>query len=504
MKQLKPVMATVLAVGCALIWRDDIRAAAATYSYDELGRLTAVLNDDNTGETYAYDKAGNRASTYVGSPSIFTTPATLNVSEGSLANISIARAGNASTTVSVQYKTVNTASAVVGTNYTATSDPGPTTSFTTGQNSKSVSVATQNDGVFNSSLDFIVRLENPSSNAALGTGSGDTKVTILNTNPAPVFSISASPAVNEGGSITFTVTKTNATALVHAVNYATSSGSATQGTDYTGASGTLTFATGDTSKTFTVNTISDSIYEATETFAATLSAATNGAVLGTSTATGAINNYGTSPPSFSVNSPTAIVESQPITFTVTRTGGSGSTHNISYATANGTAIAGTNYTATSGTLSFPASEGNATQTVTVSTRNDGVVTSTLTFALGLSGATGGATIGTSPGTGTILEDATPPGTPASISPASQMVTVGYYYINWEPPTMGVPTYYELYQRQNLGSDVLVYSGSALTKQFGPVTQNAEYTYRVKACNAYGCSAMKGIARVTVCIAGFCD
>ena len=73
--------------------------------------------------------------------------------------------------------------------------------------------------------------------------------------------------------------KTGDTALSHDVNYTTASGTAIQGTDYTAASGTLSFLSADTSKSFTVDTTQDTDVEGDETFTATLSNATAGATI---------------------------------------------------------------------------------------------------------------------------------------------------------------------------------------------------------------------------------
>ena len=87
----------------------------------------------------------------------------------------------------------------------------------------------------------------------------------------------------------FTVTLSAASATAVTVNYATSDGSATAGSDYNATSGTLTFAPGVLTQTITVNVIGDTVNEGTETFAVTLSTPTN-ATLATAQGIGSIIN----------------------------------------------------------------------------------------------------------------------------------------------------------------------------------------------------------------------
>jgi YD repeat-containing protein len=108
--------------------------------------------------------------------------------------------------------------------------------------------------------------------------------------PGPVsFSISNAPAVDEGGYSVFTITKTGTATTTQAVNYATSSGSATSGSDFTATSGTLSFLWWETQRTVAVPILTDSVTEPAETFAMSLSAPSSGATIGTSSATGTIN-----------------------------------------------------------------------------------------------------------------------------------------------------------------------------------------------------------------------
>ena len=76
---------------------------------------------------------------------------------------------------------------------------------------------------------------------------------------------------------------------------------------------------------------------------------------------------------------------------------------VNYATSNGTATAGADYTAASGTLNFAA--GVTSQTITVPILNDAIFEGSESFNVTLSGAAN-ATIADNAGVGTILDDGT--------------------------------------------------------------------------------------------------
>jgi hypothetical protein len=86
---------------------------------------------------------------------------------------------------------------------------------------------------------------------------------------------------------------------------------------------------------------------------------------------------------------------------------------VSFATADGTATAGSDYVATSGTLTF--NPGVTTQTITVNVVGDTTVEPNETFLVNLS-APSNATIATGQGTGTIVNDDGAPPPPNIIIP----------------------------------------------------------------------------------------
>jgi len=100
--------------------------------------------------------------------------------------------------------------------------------------------------------------------------------------PAGVLQFSAaSYSVNEdAGSVTITVTRSGSTAGSASVQYATSNGNAVSPGDYNVISGTITFAAGETSRSFAVSITDDIVRESNESFNVVLSNASN-ANLGT-------------------------------------------------------------------------------------------------------------------------------------------------------------------------------------------------------------------------------
>jgi len=104
----------------------------------------------------------------------------------------------------------------------------------------------------------------------------------VTTNDLPLINITTSPQTVVEGLVTsqvYTVSKNTASSQSITVQYTTSNGTATSGSDYTSTTGTLTFNAGVTTQTITIPILNNSVNEADETFSLTLSNPTN-ALLG--------------------------------------------------------------------------------------------------------------------------------------------------------------------------------------------------------------------------------
>jgi probable HAF family extracellular repeat protein len=337
--------------------------------------------------------------------------AAYSVSESGLKRtITVTRTDGFGGAVSVNYATSDGTATAAGSDYQATSG---TLSFAQGETSKTFDVNVNNDSVFEANETVNLTLSNPQGGATLGTP--NTAVLTLNDNDAaPSFSIGdVTQAEGNAGatSFTFTVTKTGATELPASVQFNTADGTATTADgDYVSNSGTLNFAANEPTKQVVVNVNGDSKVESDETFTVTLSNPTN-ATIGDNQATGTITNDDAAPVpgtlQFSGATYSVLEGVGTATITVTRANGSDGAVSVNYATSGGgTATAGIDYTATSGTLNF--ANGETTKTFSVNINDDTTNEPDETVNLTLSNPQGGATLGT-PGTAVlnITNDDTP-------------------------------------------------------------------------------------------------
>ena len=335
----------------------------------------------------------------------------VSIAEGnadtSVANFNVQLSQASSQPVTVKYATAD-GTALAGSDYTPTSN---TLSFAAGETKKTVSVSVKGDTVVEPNETFRVNLSTPT-NATIGKAQG--VGTIVNDDRAsvlPQLSIN-DVTLTEGNSGTknavFTVNLSSASTQTIKVNYATANGTAVAGSDYTATSNTLTFAPGQTSQTISVPVIGDTITEANETFTVNLSTPTN-ATISDAQGVGTIVNDDLAVvlPQLSIND-VSLTEGDSGTsnavFTVKLSTPSTQTIKVNYATANGTAVAGSDYTATSNTLTF--APGQTSQTINVPVIGDTITEANETFTVNLSTPTN-ATIADAQGVATILNNDSP-------------------------------------------------------------------------------------------------
>ena len=259
------------------------------------------------------------------------------------------------------------------------------------------------------------------------------------------------------GHVNLPVTLSASSTQTVTVNYATVNSTAGSGTvcndTYTGVNGTLTFSPGQTSKVVSVDLLNCHL-SALLSFTFNLSAATNAAIVRPSTRVGIVGDpaAGTTAPGLYARSAYVDNLAGSVTVPVLLGGPAGATSNstvtVHYATQDNSAVAGTDYTATSGTLTF--GPGQTVQNITVpildragaapsrnftvtlsSPLNATLVQKTATVTIGASGATAIAAPNiTAPPDGIVSEADGYLDLPVTLSaPATKTVTVNYATVN---------------------------------------------------------------------------
>lgn len=295
--------------------------------------------------------------------------------------------------------------ATTGLDYVATS--GQLMFNGTANEQVSISIDVIGDVQIEADETFNVDLSAPSSNAvaiddAQGVG------TINNDDKAGLSINDVSLAEGDSGTqnMRFTVTLDADLPGGTQVSFATRDGSANAGSDYVAASGTLTFAgTQGESQTIDVVINGDTIVENDENFLVQLSAPSNAdAELTDDAGEGRITNDDTAQLSIGDVSVTESNGATTATFTVTLDEAVDGGVSVDFATANGTAVAGEDYSAASGTLVFAGNAGE-TQTISVSINGDGRVEQDETFSVNLSSpSNSNVSFGNAQGTATITND----------------------------------------------------------------------------------------------------
>ena len=325
----------------------------ATLAVPNSGTVTIMDDDDPPTVQFNLAEASGAES---------TTPAVMTVTLSAAS----------SRTVTVSYATAN-GTARSGSDYAARSG---ILTFAPGVTSQTISVPIVNDTTAETPADesFTVKLTTPV-NATLLDGAQVHTYTIKDEDLHGAIKLSSAVySLGETGlAVTITAVRIGGSGAAGG-QYSTEDGTATAADDYEPVTGTLSWAEGDrTNKSFTVPIANDTLDEMNETFTVKLTALPDDAILG-SPASGTVTIVDEDPaPTVQFNQlKTSRVESSTTAvLNVTLSGASGKTVTVKYATADGTAVAGSDYIASSGILTF--SPGVTIQQVTVPIINDTVV-----------------------------------------------------------------------------------------------------------------------------------
>jgi hypothetical protein len=255
--------------------------------------------------------------------------------------------------VSVDFATTD-GSALAGSDYVATNG---TLAFAPGQTVQTFAVTVMGDEIDETNKTFVVTLTNPA-NAALGVPQAN--ATIVDDDPLALAISDVSLREGESGTSNalFTVTLSKPYHLPVSVDFSTADGSALAGSDYTATNGSLTFAPGETTQTISVALNGDPTDEANENFFLNLTNSVNVTLTDVQAKATIVDDdpLVLSIPDISVLE--GYTGTSAALFTVRLSKPMSVPVSIDFATADGTAKAGSDYVSTNGTITFPPGETN--------------------------------------------------------------------------------------------------------------------------------------------------
>ena len=225
-------------------------------------------------------------------------------------------------------------------------------------------------------------------------------VEIMDDDDPPTVSITDAGGPEDVGVLEFDLTLSAESGKTITVEFGTTDGTATAPADYAMTTGMVTFAPGETEATASVPVVDDGVAEMEETFTVTLSNPMN-VTVDDGMATGTIEDTGFNPTA-RVADASELESVGSLEFVVTVNPASTEQGTLAYATADGTATQPSDYTMTSGMLTFAAGETSKTLTVTVI--DDSELERDETLTLTLSQGNDELRIGDGTATGTIGND----------------------------------------------------------------------------------------------------
>ena len=201
---------------------------------------------------------------------------------------------------------------------------------------------------------FSLVLSNPSgATISAGTGTGEIEDCEVELPEASVLDITVNECAGQPG--VFQICLNEITKDVVEVTYTTRDGTATAGDDYVAGSGTVTFAIGEQCAEVRIQILEDRLAEGPETFDLVLTGA-NGATIGDAVGTATIEDCPPRIPEIVIHDSRVLECDGPAVFQVCLSETTDVDVTVDFATLDGSAGAGSDYTATRGTLTIPAGE----------------------------------------------------------------------------------------------------------------------------------------------------
>ena len=330
-------------------------------------------------------------------------------------------------TTSADYGTLNAAVTAAVAGYTGPGSlawNGTTLTFTSdgtgAMSGLNISLPTTPDGVYEGDEDYLISLSNPASatGATITIGSPPSvTTTIIDNTPAPTIMIGGGNAI-EGSPVPFRITLDVPSFEDIVLDLAVVSGTATAGTDFEttnfeffdgtvwvpAVGGTqITIPAGSTGIQVRVDSVQDTIVEIDETFDLGVTVVSGTVTDASDTGTGTIIDDDV--PEISIDDVSVDEDNGTLTFTISLDQAPVNPVAVDWATANGTATGGVDFTSASGTANFAV--GQQTQMVTISITQDNLYEGPETFNVDLTNAMG-ATIADAQGVGTIFDDGNGP------------------------------------------------------------------------------------------------
>lgn len=362
---------------------DDIDGFGWNFAVNEDFILVSALNDDeqttDAGSIHVYSR--------VNIPEIFIE--SVEYTEGDngthLAIVQVTRRGKHHGDLFfpalVDFTTLDGTATVLNSDYAAQSgtivfqgDPGELTQTET------ITIEILGDTILEADEVFYVELSNAVGYASISHSTSE--VTIINDD---LITISIDDlSVNESTqSAVLTVTLNQPLSTMVSLNYSTADLAALKTEDYEFTTGTLTFNPGETSKTITIPLIDTDLVELDETFLVNLSnLQTDSEFVTFSDPQAVVTIIDDDQSQVSITDLSVDEETGFATVTVSLDLPVDGTVTLDYATADGTAICGEDYQATSGTLTFNPNQ--LTQTITIPIIDTNLVEDSETFLIDLS------------------------------------------------------------------------------------------------------------------------